>query len=54
MNSANPNDLQKARAALHPYRADSESVHSQFHLSLRNRRVIAYGTDRQKVFVLGF
>ncbi|WP_327310945.1 hypothetical protein [Streptomyces sp. NBC_01243] len=39
---------------LYPYRADSESVHSQFDLSLWNRRMIAYGVDRQKVFVLGF
>ncbi|MFJ3976246.1 hypothetical protein [Streptomyces sp. NPDC090021] len=39
---------------LYPYRADSESVHSQFDLSLWNRRLIAYGTERQKIFVLGF
>ncbi|WP_405756316.1 MULTISPECIES: hypothetical protein [unclassified Streptomyces] len=36
------------------YRADSESVHSQFDLSLWNRRMIAYGVERQKIFVLGF
>ncbi|WP_406085714.1 hypothetical protein [Streptomyces virginiae] len=39
---------------VYPYRADSESVHSQFDLSLWNRRMIAYGVERQKVFVLGF
>ncbi|MFD6986554.1 hypothetical protein ACFWAX_38680, partial [Streptomyces sp. NPDC059956] len=39
---------------LYPYRADSESVHSQFDQSLWNRRMIAYGVDRQKIFVLGF
>ncbi|WP_066947727.1 hypothetical protein [Streptomyces lushanensis] len=39
---------------VYPYRSDSESVHSQFDLSLWNRRMIAYGVDRQKVFVLGF
>ncbi len=39
---------------MYPYRSDSESVHSQFDLSLWNRRVIAYGVDRQKVFGLGF
>ena len=36
---------------LYPYRADSESVHSQFDQSLWNRRMIAYGVDRQKIFV---
>ncbi|KOU40671.1 hypothetical protein [Streptomyces sp. WM6378] len=39
---------------VYPYRSDSESVHSQFDLSLWNRRMIAYGVERQKVFVLGF
>ncbi|TQK45169.1 CobW/HypB/UreG family nucleotide-binding protein [Streptomyces sp. SLBN-118] len=39
---------------LYPYRADAESVHSQFDLSLWNRRKIAYGVERQKIFVLGF
>ncbi|MFE5770937.1 hypothetical protein ACFQ7O_21540 [Streptomyces sp. NPDC056485] len=39
---------------LYPYRADSESVHSQFDLSLWNRRMIAYGVERQRIFVLGF
>ncbi|WP_371616365.1 hypothetical protein [Streptomyces sp. NBC_00454] len=39
---------------LYPYRADSESVHSQFDQSLWNRRMIAYGVERQKIFVLGF
>ncbi|MER5571458.1 hypothetical protein ABT083_35590 [Streptomyces goshikiensis] len=37
-----------------PPRRRSESVHSQFDLSLWNRRVIAYGAERQKLFVLGF
>ncbi|MGW6974208.1 hypothetical protein [Streptomyces sp. NPDC054952] len=37
---------------LYPYRADSESVHSQFDQSLWNRRMIAYGVERQKIFVL--
>ncbi|PWK70405.1 hypothetical protein BCL76_105359 [Streptomyces sp. CG 926] len=29
-------------------------MHSQFDLSLWNRRMIAYGVERQKIFVLGF
>ncbi|WP_338495577.1 hypothetical protein [Streptomyces sp. SJL17-4] len=43
-----------SRQLVYPYRSGSESVHSQFDLSLWNRRMIAYGVDRQKVFVLGF
>ncbi|MFI8362405.1 hypothetical protein ACIGD1_19810 [Streptomyces sp. NPDC085612] len=43
-----------AHQLVYPYRADSESVHSQFDLSLWNRRMIAYGVERQKLFVLGF
>ncbi|MFJ4964307.1 hypothetical protein ACIP6P_17950 [Streptomyces sp. NPDC088729] len=39
---------------VYPYRSDSESVHSQFDLSLWNRRMIAYGVERQKIVVLGF
>ncbi|MFG2993373.1 hypothetical protein ACGFZK_29435 [Streptomyces sp. NPDC048257] len=43
-----------AHQLVYPYRADSESVHSQFDLGLWNRRMIAYGVERQKLFVLGF
>ncbi|WP_404959622.1 hypothetical protein [Streptomyces sp. 147326] len=43
-----------AHQLVYPYRADSDSVHSQFDLSLWNRRMIAYGVERQKLFVLGF
>ncbi|MEU3754979.1 hypothetical protein AB0H17_19750 [Streptomyces olivoreticuli] len=43
-----------AHQLVYPYRADSESVHSQFDQSLWNRRMIAYGVERQKIFVLGF
>ncbi|MET9886267.1 transposase domain-containing protein [Streptomyces sp. NPDC006430] len=43
-----------AHQLAYPYRADSESVHSQFDLSLWNRRMIAYGVERQKAFVLGY
>ncbi|WP_327735890.1 hypothetical protein OG749_20920 [Streptomyces nojiriensis] len=39
---------------VYPYRADSESVHSQFDLSLWNRRMIACGVERQKLLLLGF
>ncbi|MFI8106648.1 hypothetical protein [Streptomyces sp. NPDC086023] len=43
-----------AHQRVYPYRADSESVHAQFDQSLWNRRMIAYGIERQKIFVLGF
>lgn len=43
-----------AHQLVYPYRADSESVHSQFDLSLWNRRMITCGVERQKLFVLGF
>lgn len=43
-----------AHQQLYPYRSDSESVHNQFDQSLWNGRMISYGIDRQKVFVLGF
>ncbi|WP_406000237.1 hypothetical protein [Streptomyces sp. NBC_00829] len=43
-----------AHQLVYPYRADSESVHAQFDQSLWNRRMVAYGMERQKVFVLGF
>ncbi|MEU9034632.1 hypothetical protein AB0D45_06915 [Streptomyces sp. NPDC048352] len=43
-----------AHQRVYPYRADSESVHAQFDQSLWNRRMVAYGIERQKIFVLGF
>ncbi|MFF4927204.1 hypothetical protein ACFY4B_42160 [Kitasatospora sp. NPDC001261] len=43
-----------AHQHLYPWRADSESVHNQFDQSLWNQRMISYGLDRQKVFVLAF
>lgn len=43
-----------AHQQVYPYRSDSESVHSQFDRSLWNQRMISYGLERQKVFVLGF
>ncbi|MFE3994689.1 hypothetical protein ACFXPW_23760 [Streptomyces goshikiensis] len=43
-----------AHQRVYPFRADSESVHAQFDQSLWNGRMIAYGVERQKVFVLGF
>ncbi|MFE2036016.1 hypothetical protein ACFXBB_22695 [Streptomyces scopuliridis] len=43
-----------AHQLVYPYRSDSESVHNQFDQSLWNNRMISYGLERQKVFVLGF
>ncbi|MEU5425865.1 hypothetical protein AB0H73_09680 [Streptomyces olivoreticuli] len=43
-----------AHQLAYPYRSDSESVHNQFDQSLWNRRMISYGLERQKIFVLGF
>lgn len=39
---------------LYPYRSDSESVHNQLDQSMWNNRMISYGLERQKVFLLGF
>ncbi|WP_034088912.1 hypothetical protein [Streptacidiphilus albus] len=46
--------LTLAHQTVYPYRSDSESVNSQFDLSLWNRRMISYGIERQKVFALAF
>ncbi|CAM5462572.1 hypothetical protein [Streptomyces aurantiogriseus] len=39
---------------LYPYRSDSESVHNQLDQSMWNNRMISYGLERQKVFLLCF
>ncbi|BBC33949.1 hypothetical protein [Streptomyces graminofaciens] len=39
---------------IYPYRSDSESVHNQLDQSMWNNRMISYGLERQKVFLLGF
>ncbi|MBB5122737.1 hypothetical protein AF335_05040 [Streptomyces eurocidicus] len=44
----------RAHQLAYPYRSDSESVHNQFDQSLWNQRMISYGLERQKVYVLGF
>ncbi|MFF2962413.1 hypothetical protein ACFVT1_26530 [Streptomyces sp. NPDC057963] len=43
-----------AHQLVYPWHADSESVHNQFGQILWNRRVIAYGLDCQKIFVLAY
>ncbi|MEV8389800.1 MULTISPECIES: hypothetical protein [unclassified Streptomyces] len=43
-----------AHQLVYSYRSDSESVHNQFDQSLWNNRMLSYGLERQKVFVLGF
>lgn len=43
-----------AHQLLYPYRSDSESVHNQFDQSLWNGRMISYGIERQRIFVLAF
>lgn len=43
-----------AHQLVYPHRSDAESVHKQLGQSLRNNRMISYGLDRQKVFILGF
>ncbi|MFK0292219.1 hypothetical protein ACIQU6_17320 [Streptomyces sp. NPDC090442] len=44
----------RAHQLLYPYRSDAESIHNQLDQSLWNRRMVSYGLDRQKVFILGF
>lgn len=44
----------RAHQLVYPLRSDAESVHNQLDQSLWNNRMISYGLDLQKVFILGF
>ncbi|MFI1734066.1 hypothetical protein ACH40E_33610 [Streptomyces acidicola] len=44
----------RAHQLVYPYRSDAESLHNQLDQSMWNKRMISYGLDRQKVFMLGF
>ncbi|MDP9950020.1 MULTISPECIES: hypothetical protein [Streptomyces] len=43
-----------AHQLVYPYRSDAESLHNQLDQSMWNRRMISYGLERQKIFMLGF
>ncbi|WP_405848568.1 hypothetical protein OG211_14745 [Streptomyces niveus] len=47
-------EITAAHQNVYSYRSDAESVNSQLDASFWNGRMISYGLDRQKIYILGF
>ncbi|MGW8885949.1 hypothetical protein [Streptomyces sp. NPDC055749] len=53
-NTSSRSPRRRSHQLVYSCRSESESVHGEFDLNLWNRRMIAYGVERQRIFVLGF